>query len=66
VIERRRGLRLALEAAERQRISGHFIRQEFEGDKTAEASVFGLVDDTHPAAAQLLYDAVMRNGLANH
>jgi len=28
--------------------------------------VLGLVDDTHPPAAQLLDDAVVRDGLADH
>ena len=32
----------------------------------AEFSVLGLVDHTHPAAAQLLDDAVVRDGLADH
>ena len=64
--ERRGGLRLALEAAERLLIPGHVIGKELQSDETAEASVFGLVNDAHPAAAQLLDDAVMRNGLADH
>jgi hypothetical protein len=28
--------------------------------------VLGLVNHTHPAATQLLQDAVVRDGLANH
>ena len=28
--------------------------------------VLGLVDDTHPATAEFLNDAVVRNGLADH
>ena len=28
--------------------------------------VLGFVDDTHPTAAQLLYDVVVRDGLADH
>ena len=47
-------------------ILGHFIRQELEGDKAAEFDVFGLVDDSHPATAELLDDAVVRDGLADH
>ena len=31
-----------------------------------EGYVLSLVDDTHPAAAQLLNDAVVRDGLADH
>ncbi len=30
-----------------------------------ESRVFGLVDHTHPAAAQLLDDAIVRDGLAD-
>src|SRR6478736_3562404 len=32
---------------------------------TMESSVFGLVDHAHPTAAELLDDAVVRDGLAN-
>ena len=31
-----------------------------------QAGVLGLVDDTHAATAQLLDDAVVRDGLADH
>ena len=31
-----------------------------------QVDVLGLLDHTHPAAAQLLDDAVVRDGLANH
>ena len=31
-----------------------------------QRSVLGLVNDTHPAAAQLLDDAVVRDGLAGN
>ena len=33
---------------------------------TMESSVFGLVDHAHPTAAELLDDAVVRDGLADH
>ena len=35
-------------------------------DRAAEFRIFGFVDNTHPAAAQLLDDAVMGNSLADH
>jgi hypothetical protein len=41
-----------------------FCRQKLEGDKATQPSVFGLVDDSHTAAAQLVQNAVVRNGLA--
>ena len=46
--------------------SGDFVRQELQGDEAMEASVLGLVNHTHPAAAELLDDAVVRDGLADH
>src|ERR1700683_5164353 len=47
-------------------ILGHILGKEFECDKAVEPSVLGLVDYAHPAAADLGYDAVMRNGGADH
>jgi len=40
--------------------------QELEGNKPAELHILGLVHHTHPSAAQLLDDTVVRNGLADH
>ncbi len=60
------GLRFALEARQRLRILGNIVGQELEGDKAMQPCVFGLVDNTHPAAAELLDDAVVRDGLADH
>ena len=53
-------------AAECLRVFGYIVRQELESDKAAELHVLGLVDHTHPAAAELLDDAVVRDGLADH
>ena len=66
VIKRRRGLRLALESGKGLRIPGYILRQELECDETVETSVLGLIDDTHPAAAELLHYAVVRNPCSNH
>ncbi len=66
VVERGRRLGLALEAAQGLGILGDVVRQELQGDKTVEARIFRLVDHTHAATAQLLDDAVVRNGLAKH
>ena len=66
MVQRRSGLSLALEAAESLRIFGDFIGQELESDEAAEFYVLGFIDDTHAAAAELLGNAVMRNGLADH
>jgi hypothetical protein len=45
---------------------GQIVRQEFQGDDAAQVSILSPVDDTHPASAKLLNDAVVRNGLADH
>ncbi len=44
---------------------GNVIGQELESDETAKFHVFGFVDHTHTAAAKLLDNAVVRNGLAD-
>ena len=66
MVQRRSRLRLALKASEGLRISGHFIRQKFERDKAVQARVFRFVNHTHTAAAQLVDNAVVRNGLPDH
>ena len=47
-------------------IARDFIGQELEGDETIQAGVFGSVDHTHATTAELLKNAVVRNGLAEH
>ena len=66
MVQRGSRLRLALEAAERLRILGHFIGQKLERDEAVQPRVLGLIDHTHAAAAQLVDNAVMRNGLPDH
>src|SRR4029077_14212785 len=66
MIQRGRRLGLALKAGQGLGIAGHFCGQELERYKTVQARVFGLVHDTHPAAADFLEDAVVRDGLSDH
>ena len=40
--------------------------KEFQCDKTLQLGFFGLVDDTHPALAELGQDLVVANGGADH
>jgi hypothetical protein len=40
-------------------------RKKFQGDEAPEFGVLGFVDPTHAAAAKLLDDAVVRDGLAD-
>jgi hypothetical protein len=44
----------------------HIVRQELERDEASEIGVLGFVDNAHPAAAQLLDEAVVRDGLTDH
>ena len=55
--------RLAMEALERMRIAGEFLRQELERHAPAQAQVLGLIHHAHAAAAQPLQHAIMRNRL---
>src|SRR4029453_6438873 len=60
------GLCLALETLARRRIVEVRLGQDLQRDLAAQADVLGLVDDTHPASAELIDDAVVRDGLADH
>ena len=55
-----------LESFERMPVTGHFFRQELQGNRAAKLGVFGLVADTHTSSAELLDDPVAQNGLAHH
>src|SRR5579863_8342582 len=66
MIQRRGGLRLALETSQGLRIASYFFGQKLQGDETAQPCVFRFVDDTHAATAKFLYDAIVRDGLADH
>jgi hypothetical protein len=59
-------LRLTLKADERLRVASEVFREELNCDEPVEASIFGLVDDAHASAAELLDNAIMRDGLADH
>ena len=62
MIQRGSGLRFALKAGERLRVAGNLVGQELERDEAVQARVLGFVNDTHAAAAELLDDAVVRDG----
>jgi DNA-binding winged helix-turn-helix (wHTH) protein len=59
-------LRLPLETSQCLGVSGDLVRQELQGNKTMESSVLSFVNNTHPPSAELLNDAVVRDGLADH
>ena len=66
MVQGRGRLRLALEAGQGLGIFGDFIGQELQGDKPVQGNVLGLVDHTHPSAADFLDNAVMGYDLVNH
>ena len=63
VVQGGRSLCLPLKATEGLRVVGEFVGKELQGDVATEFEVFRLVDDAHPAAADLAEDAVMGNRL---
>src|SRR5689334_21724627 len=66
VIQSGRGASLTAKAFQRLRVSGQFFGQKLQSYKATQPAVFGLINDTHPAAAEPLDDAVVRDGLADH
>src|ERR1700688_3796053 len=60
------GPSFAAKAFQCVRTLSDIVGKKLERDKAPENGVLSLVDDTHPAAAQLLDDAVMRDGLPDH
>jgi hypothetical protein len=59
-------LSFALKAAEGLGVFGYVVRQELEGYKATEFDILSFVDHAHSAAAQLLDNAVVRDGSPDH
>ena len=66
VVQCRRRLCFSLEAGESLRVLGYFIGQEFQRDEAMQLHILGFVDHAHPTTAELLDDAVVRDGLVDH
>src|SRR5713101_3379819 len=66
VIQCRGGLGFALETGEGLGISCDLIGQELQGHEAVQFHILGLVHHAHPATAELLDNAVVRDGLAEH
>ena len=65
MVESRGRLRLTLETDQRLGISGQSIGQKLQRHESVQGYVLSFVDHTH-AAAQLLDDAVVRDGSPDH
>src|SRR5664280_1242241 len=66
VIQCGSSLRFSLKTRQSVRIMRRLLRQKLQRDEAMQREVFGLVDNPHSAAAQLLDNAVMRDTLADH
>ena len=66
MVEGGSGTGFATETFERLRVMSHVLRHELERDEATKLGVLSLIDDTHPAPAELLDDAVVRDGLSDH
>ena len=66
MIQRGRSLRFALEAGERLLLLATSSGRNFKGHKAMQLHVLGLVHHTHPTAAWLAGDPVVRDGLTDH
>jgi hypothetical protein len=59
VVQSRGSFSFPLETAECLFVVREIVWEKLERDLTTELQVLGLVDDTHPATAQFLEDAVV-------
>ena len=65
MVERRGGPGFTLKAAQGLGITRQIVGDELERHGTVQPRIFGFVDHAHPAAAELLDDAVVRERLTN-
>jgi hypothetical protein len=54
-----------LEAGQGLRVLGDVMGQKLQGNETVQGDVLGLVHQAHPASAEFLHDAVVRDGPIN-
>src|SRR6266851_6770636 len=66
MVESRRSASFPAKAFESLRVLREILREKLQSDKATEFRVLGLVNYTHPATAELLDDAVVRDGLTDH
>ena len=66
MVEQRDRLGFTQEAGFFALVTKRIGREKLQRDSAFEPDVLGLVDNTHRAFAELVDDAVMRDGVANH
>jgi hypothetical protein len=60
------GVSFTAKTFESLRVLDHIFGQKFQGDRAVETGVEGLVDHTHSASTEILYDTEVRDALVNH
>jgi hypothetical protein len=66
MVQCRRSTSFTPKALQRLWVFCKIIGKKFQGNEAPKLGVFGFVNDTHPAAAQLLDDPVMRDDQPDH
>src|ERR1700732_1666899 len=66
MVQSRSGLCFTAKAAQDLSIFGHFVGQKLQRNKAIEFGVLGFEYYAHPTGAQLLDDAIVQDGLADH
>jgi hypothetical protein len=66
VADCRSSTRFTLESLDRCRIALQLFWKERQRDLPIKPQIFGTVHNTNDALAELVYDAIVRNGLLQH
>ena len=66
MIQSGRGLGFPTKTFQCLRVFRQFLGQELQRDEPMQLDILGLIDHTHAAATELLQDAIVRDGLADH
>jgi hypothetical protein len=66
MIQRGRRARFVQEPVDHPPVARQLLRKELHRHVPAQREVLGAIDDAHAAAAHLIADAVVREGLPDH
>ena len=66
MVQRGGGTGFASKSLQGLRVVRKFVGKKFQGDEAPELGVFSFVNYAHPAAAQLVHYAIVRDGLPDH
>jgi hypothetical protein len=66
MIQGRRCACFTAKTLKRVRVSGKFVGEKLQGDKSTQFGVLCLIYNTHTTTTEFLKDAIVRDGLADH